>query len=77
MSLLRIGDLGDMREAAQVAEPENGLDPVGDATGDPPFQDETTGITPKVGLDECLGDACKRGALQGEHQGRCQLADKR
>ena len=58
-----LGVVGDPGEAAQIAEPEHGLDPVGDAALDPPAQHLAARLAAEIGLHQGLGDAPEGGAF--------------
>ena len=62
--------VGDPREALQVAEPQHGADLLGDAALDVAAQHAMPGVAPEVGLDQRLGDARDRGALDREREAR-------
>ena len=61
-----------LRVAAQVGEPQHGVDPVGDAALDAPGQHPAPGIAAEIGLDQGAGDAGERGALDRQRQARHQ-----
>ena len=47
--------VGDLGVAAQVAEPQNRVDPVGDAAGDAALEHAPAGVAAEIGLDQGLG----------------------
>ena len=61
----RVGDPG---EALQVAEPQHGADLLGDAALDVAAQHAMPGVAAEIGLDQRLGDARGRGALDRERE---------
>ena len=59
--LLRRRGVGDARVIAQIAEPQDRVDPVGDAPLDAASQHPPARVASEIGLDQRLGDASERG----------------
>jgi hypothetical protein len=68
---------GAAGEAAQVAEPQHGVDLVGDAASDVAVEDAPPGVAAEIGVDQGLGDVGERLALDRKCQGRHQRAERR
>ena len=62
--------IGDAREAAQVAEPDDGVDPVGDAAHDAAAEHAPSGVAAEIGLHQRSGHARERGRLDRERKRR-------
>ncbi len=73
--LLGLGAVGNAGVAAQVAEPQHRLDPVGDAALDAPAQHPPPRVAAEVGLDQGLGDPAERRRLDREPEVRNQTRD--
>ena len=62
--------IGDAREAAQVAEPDDGVDALGDAAHDAATEHAPSGVTAEIGLHQCPGHARERGRLDCQRKRR-------
>jgi hypothetical protein len=62
--------VGDPREAAQVAEPQDRVDAVGDAAHNPAAQDAPAGVASEVRLHQRSGHACQCDGFDCESEKR-------
>ncbi|HEX6111343.1 MAG TPA: hypothetical protein VFZ10_03485 [Geminicoccaceae bacterium] len=68
--------IGDAREAAQVAEPDHGVDALGDAADDAAAEHAPSGVTAEIGLHQCPDHAGERGRLDGQRKRRHQARER-
>ena len=69
--------IGDAGEPAQIAVPQHGAYPFGDAAPDQPAEHPPAGIAAEIGLDQRAGDAGQRYAFDRQRQGRHQPGQRR
>ena len=62
--------IGDAREAPEVAEPDDGVDALGDAAYDAAAEHAPSGVTAEIGLHQCPSHARERGRLDCQRKRR-------
>ena len=74
--LFRLG-VGDLREAAQIAEPDDGVDMLGDAAHDAPGEHALAGVAAEIGFHQRCGHARQRYRFDGEREVRRDALERR
>src|SRR6202030_1380430 len=72
--LIRCG-VGNAREPAQIAEPNNGVDALGNPAHDPSAEDALTGIAAQVGFHQVSGHARQRYSFDRKREGWCDALE--
>ena len=67
-NISRTRRVADPGVAAEVAEPQDRFDPLGDATRNAALQNSPAGIAAEVGLDQRSGNARQRRGLHRERK---------
>jgi hypothetical protein len=72
-----IACFGDLREAAQIAEPNDGVDMLGDAAHDAAAEHALAGVTAEIGFHQRCGHARQRYRFDGEREVRRDALKRR
>ena len=72
--LIRCG-VGNARESTQIAEPNSGVDALGNPAYDPSAEDALTSVTAQVGFHQRSGHPRERYRFDGQRKGRCNTLE--
>ena len=69
--------VGDAREPAQIAEPDDGIDLLGNAAHDPSAEHALAGVAAEIGFHQRRGHARERYRFDGEREIRHDTLERR